>query len=344
MSAFRKWITKNSEWEYWPFWVFNFPVNFYFIWLAIRAKSFFFFSTSNPTIDLGGMIGEKKSQIFDLIPEKFYPKTFLAQNTTDYELKSFGRTLGYPLVAKPDIGERGNLVEVIRNEEQLLSYQKKVPVPFLLQEFVDYPIELGVFYIRKPLEEYGLVTSIVQKKFLSVMGDGTSDVQHLLSLDERAQRQVDITHHRLEDLLEKVPTKGEEVVVEPIGNHSRGTMFLDVTKEADKKLSMAFDKLAKQIDGFYYGRFDLKCNSIEELRELRNFSILELNGAGAEPAHIYHPGFSLIEAYRVVFRHYKLMAEISSQNKSRGFSYLTLKEGLRKLFILRNYNKRLKNV
>ena len=288
------------------------------------------------------MLGEKKSNIFDLIPREFYPKTLLVEDSEDVELQSFGKSLGYPLIAKPDIGERGHLIEVIQDEEQLLNYNGNVPVPFLLQEFVDYPIELGVFYVRKPSEEYGRVTSIVQKKFLSVIGDGISNVEDLLSKDERAQRQVDLAHDRLNGLLDKIPSRGEEVVVEHIGNHSRGTMFLDATKEADERMSTAFDKLAKQIDGFYYGRFDLKCNSFEELRELKEFSILELNGCGAEPAHIYQPGFSIIQAYRVVLDHFKMMAEVSDQNQKRGFPYLTLREGLKKLSILRKYNNRLK--
>jgi len=342
MSFFRRLITKIFQWEYWPFWVFNLPVNFYFIWLALKERSFFFFAASNPTIDFGGMIGEKKSEIFNLIPQEYYPKTILIDNHSADELKQVGLSVGYPFVAKPDIGERGNGVEVIRTEEDLLKYRSGMPVPFLVQEFANYPVELGVFYVRKPSEEMGKVTSIVQKKLLSVTGNGESTVRELLKSQIRASLQVDFEHTRLTHLLDKVPTLGEEIVVEEIGNHCRGTMFLDATFEADARLNEAFDRLAKQIDGFYYGRFDLKCRSFDDLRELKNFKIVELNGCGAEPAHIYQPGFSLMKAYGVVWVHFKWMAEVSRENKKLGTPYLTTRQGLKKLADLRGYNKQLR--
>jgi len=324
-------------------WVFYFPTNFYFIWLAIKERSFFFFSSSNPTIDFGGMIGEKKSEIFNLIPQEYYPKTILIDDHSADDLKQVGLSVGYPLVAKPDIGERGNGVEVIRTEEDLLKYRSDMPVPFLAQEFANYPVELGVFYVRKPSEAMGKVTSIVQKKLLSVTGDGESTVRELMKSQIRASLQVDFEHERLTHLLDKVPIVGEEIVVEEIGNHCRGTKFLDATCQADAHLNEAFDRLAKQIDGFYYGRFDLKCRSFDDLRELRHFKIVELNGCGAEPAHIYQPGFSLMKAYRVVWGHFKWMAEVSRENKKLGTPYLTTRQGLKKLADLRAYNKQLRS-
>lgn len=344
MSVFKRWAIQLFQWEFWPMWVFYFPINFYFIWLAIRSRSFFFFTSSNPTIDLGGMIGEKKSEIFDLIPQKYYPKTRLILDYSEQEVLAEGEGIGFPLIAKPDIGERGNGVELIRSKEELEKYKSKMQVPFLLQEFVDYPIELGVFYIRKPSEKVGRVTSIVQKQFLSVTGDGESPIRDLLQSNTRAVLQVDFEHERLGHILARIPPVGKEVVVEQIGNHCRGTMFLDATFESDERLNFAIDKLAKQIDGFYYGRFDLKCKSFEDLRELKNFSIVELNGCGAEPAHIYQSGFSLFKAYKVVFNHFKWMAEVSLENKKLGIPYLTTRQGLKKLSDLRAYNKRLKAV
>ncbi|MCP4460732.1 MAG: ATP-grasp domain-containing protein [Cytophagales bacterium] len=290
------------------------------------------------------MIGEKKSEIFNLIPQEYYPKTILLDDYSPKELIETEMEIGFPLIAKPDIGERGNGVEVIGSEEELKNYGAKMQVPFIIQEFIDYPIELGVFYVRKPSEKVGRITSIVQKKFLTVTGDGQSTFKDLLKSEKRAMLQVDFDHERLAHLLEIVPSNGEEVVVEQIGNHCRGTMFLDVTHEADERLNRAFDKLAKQIDGFYYGRFDLKCKSFEDLKELNNFSIVELNGCGAEPAHIYQPGFSLLKAYKVVFNHFKLMAEVSRENRKLGITYVSTRAGVKKLLDIRAYNKRLKAV
>lgn len=335
-------ITRIIHWEYWPFELFYFPVYFYFIWLAIRERSFFFFTASNPTIDFGGMIGEKKSTIFDLIPKEYYPKTILMDNFSEQELVQAGSTLSYPFIAKPDIGQRGDGVEVIQNDKELRRYGARMKVPFLLQEFVDYPMELGVFYVRNPSENFGKITSIVQKKFLSVIGNGYSTIEDLLKSQSRAVLQVDFFQKHINHVLNQIPPRDEEVIVEPIGNHCRGTTFLDVTSKVDKALTQAFDKLAKQIDGFYFGRFDLKCTSMEDLKDLKNFSIVELNGAGAEPAHIYQPGHSLFKAYKVVLNHFKMMADVSRENKKRGVKYCSLPSGLKKLLDILSYNRQLK--
>ncbi len=340
MTPWQKWKTRWFRWEFWPFWFFYFPVYFYFIWLSLRERSFFFFATANPTMDFGGMIGEKKSEIFKLIPQEYYPKTVLIGECDRTKLLQNALEIGYPLIVKPDIGERGRGVEVIHSEEELSKYSDHAKYDFLLQELVSYPLELGVFYVRFPSEEKGRITSIVSKEFLSVIGDGISSVKELLKTKERAELQLDVEHERWTHLLGRIPANGEEVIVEQIGNHCRGTMFLDATEEADKQLNNAIDQIAKRIEGFYYGRFDLKCQSFEDLRALKSFKIVELNGVGAEPAHIYQPGFSLFKAYGVVMRHYKWMARVARENKDLGVPYWSFRRGLKKLSDIRAYNRR----
>ena len=342
MQSLKDRISRLTKWEFWPFWFFYIPVGFYFIWLSIRSRSFFFFSASNPSMDFGGMIGEKKSEIFKTIPSEFYPKTALIDVDETPKAEELG--FSFPCIAKPDIGERGHGVELMHSQKELDQYSNRMKVPFLLQEFVEYPVELGVFYIREPDSSKGLVTSIVQKDFLSVVGDGKLSVEELLDGNLRARLQVDKDHERVKFLLDQIPKKGEVVVIEHIGNHCRGTKFLDVTFEIDQRLTDAIDRLAHQIDGFYYGRFDLKCKSIEQLKELKDFTIVELNGAGAEPGHIYQPGFSLWEAYKIVFWHFKLMGKICRANHKRGVSYWSFRDGIKKLLDIRAYNRLLMSV
>jgi hypothetical protein len=56
---------------------------------------------------------------------------------------------------------------------------------------------------------------------------------------------------------------------------------------------------------------------IEDLYEGK-VKIMELNGCGAEPAHIYHPGFPLWKAMGILFTHWKNIFRISMQNHKRG--------------------------
>lgn len=338
-----KLLVRLRNWEYWPFSVFYLPVFFYFGWLALKHRSLFFFSSSNPSIEFGGMFGEKKSEIFDLIPAQYIPKTkWIAAGDLESAME-IGKKMGFPLIAKPDIGERGIGVEKIDDIEELEAYVSKCPVHFLIQELIEYPLELGVFYVRLPNEKHGRVTSIVRKKFLTVQGDGKSSILELLKSIPRALLTANMESHFLTKHGADIPKKEEVVLIEPIGNHSRGTQFLNDAAFIDAELSRAIDRVAKEIPGFYFGRFDLKCKSYEDLKQLKHFKILELNGAGAEPGHIYEPGFSLIQAYTDIFWHLSVLADISSQNKKRGVPFWSFQRGYAKWRAHQRYNRLLSN-
>ncbi len=335
------WWIKLTHWEYWSFSVFYFPIYFYAAWLMLKARSFFFFSASNPGIENGGMLGESKMKIFDVIPDRYKPKTKLLDaniNQAEFDQLLEEMTLSYPFILKPDIGERGWMVKKITNQSQLRSYLSEIKVPFLVQEFIDWPIEMGVFYYRLPDEESGKVTSIVVKQMLTVIGDGHSTVKKLLIANPRSV----ITFKEIErtsgEIFEYVPENREMVEVVPIGNHCRGTTFLNGNHLINDKIHLAFDVAAKTYPGFYFGRFDMRCESIEEL-EKGNFLVLELNGCGAEPGHIYQPGYSLLQAYKDLIFHLDLMYVIASQNHKRGTPYMTVKEGVQLVKFLRQYNK-----
>ena len=160
---------------------------------------------------------------------------------------------------------------------------------------------------------------------LKLTGDGHSTLETLALNNWRAAKQWS----RLKFAVNpgRVLTKGEELLLEPIGNHSRGTTFLDGMKLIDDKLTEAMTTLFHQIEGeVYYGRFDILCRDIDGLKKLEDFVIVEFNGVGSEPAHIYQPGFSLLQAYRVLRSHIQIVGKISAAQRSRGVSSMTLRE------------------
>ena len=288
------------------------------------------------------MFGEKKSDIFKLIPEKFIPKT-IQVDQGDLEQAVFeAEKMSFPLIAKPDIGERGNWVRKIHNQQELKKYVDLCPVDFLLQEMVNFPIELGVFYIKYP-GEGGRLTSIVRKDFLSVVGDGERTIGELLRENTRVLMTVDLGSDYLKQIASNLPEKGECVLIEPIGNHCRGTKFLNDNDEIDPALTRAFNELAGQIPNLYFGRFDLKCQSYDDLKQLKNFKIMELNGAGSEPGHIYQPGYPLWKAYRDILWHLSVLSDISSLNCERGHSYWSFKQGIKKWKAHQKYNRLITN-
>ncbi len=324
--SLRRWYIKSFHWEYWPMWAVYLPVSFYYIYLALKARSLFFFSAANPSIETGGAFFESKWKIFQLIPTAYYPKTiYVAENETidKVQLALDAATINYPVIAKPDRGERGWLVQKINNIQELSNYLATVNIPFLIQEYVAYPLEFSVFYYRHPSGIKGCITSVTFKKLLTATGNGYSNIEELILQDDRSFLQ----YHRLKELnktdFNKVLQKGEKQVIVPYGNHVLGAEFLDYNFMIDEQMNTSFDIISKQIDGFYFGRFDLRCTSMEDLKQGKNIAIVELNGVGAEPAHIYQPGYSFFKAQNVLAQHYKMIFDAASYNKETGVKYMT---------------------
>lgn len=318
-----------TAWEYWPFGIVQFPLFIYWLWLSLRSRSLLFFSASNPTIVLGGMFGESKYDVLNLIPDRYKPRTILikAPATKAGVMEAIRKNnFSFPVIFKPDLGERGFMVKKISREDQIEPYLKSLDKDFLIQDFLDLPVELGVFYTRFPDEPEGKVTSVVIKDMLTVTGDGKSTLKQLILDKPRAKLQwakLSVAH--AERLNEVLPA-GDQFVLNSIGNHSLGTTFVNGEHLINPRLSETFDTISKQIDGFYFGRFDLRCASLSDLYE-GNIKIMELNGCGAEPAHIYHPGFSLWKAMGILFIHWRNIFLISMQNHKRGIPFTSFREG-----------------
>jgi hypothetical protein len=203
----------------------------------------------------------------------------------------------------------------------------EIKTDFLIQEFIDFPLEFGVFYIRRPNEEKGKVISITSKEMLKVVGDGKDTLEQLIKKNDRAKLQSERLKLIFSDQWNEVIPFGEEFELNTIGNHCLGTKFMNGNGLISPKLNESFNAISAQINGFYFGRYDLRCATLSDL-ENGSIKIMELNGCGAEPAHIYQPGFSLWEALGVLCRHWKTMYEISVENHQRGVPYLSFKEAM----------------
>ena len=314
-------LVKWLHYEYWPFWLFFLPMVPYWLYLSIRAMSFTYFTAANPGIAHGGVFGESKADILKKIDQKYLPKTLLFRKGTDIgvvleKLKHSG--LHFPVVVKPNVGERGTAVEKVDDDTALVSYLTENQVDFIVQEYVDYELELGVLYYRFPDRSETGITSIVVKEFLGVTGDGIATIRELINRNDRARLQLDKLQARFGKMLDIVPSNGEWVNLEPIGNHCRGTKFLSGMHLLNKQLVQIFDKISAGIDGFYFGRFDLKVKTVEDLHKGEHIQILELNGVTSEPAHIYDPSFHLLKAYREAARNMKVMFKVSQANRKLG--------------------------
>ena len=275
------------------------------------------------------MMGESKYEVLRRVPDPLKPQTLLIKLPTSVEeiLKKIEDSrLTFPLIFKPDLGERGWLVRRIDNREDIKNYLSEIKIDFIIQEFIDLPLEFGVYYVRFPSEEKGRVNSITAKEFLYVQGDGKKTLQELIFEKDRAVLQWESLREKYKNQLDAILPKGKKEVLISIGNHCLGTKFLNGNHLITSQLSESFDRISKNIDGFYFGRYDLRCATFEDL-EKGKVKIVELNGCGAEPSHIYHPGASLWSGVDDLITHWQNLYRVSKENHQRGVAYLSFQEG-----------------
>lgn len=333
MTGWKKrpfWI-RLLHWEYWSFDLIYLPIYPVFLFLCLRARSFFFFAAANPKIENGGFLGESKKDIHKLVPDSMQPATvFFERGTPPGEVleKLLDAGLGFPMIGKPDIGGRGRGVRKLVNKEAVLSYASDSPFDFLIQEFISYENEAGIFYWRLPGQKKGNISGIVHKEFLKVEGDGSRNIRDLLSDNPRGILQIPYLEKSEPDMLEHILYRGESFTVSPYGNHARGALFLDDSASVTSALVEVLDSVCSQIPEFYYGRLDVRYENRILLEKGKSFSIIEVNGAGSEPTHIYDPRHNLLFAWKEIIRHWFILYKISRVNHRLGHPYLSFQQGV----------------
>lgn len=330
----RLFFHKLIHWEYWPYQVVYIPIYFLWAYFSIKARTLFFFNASNPTIKNGGFINDSKIEIYDIIPQQFYPKTrWVAANATFLNVLKITQDAGlkYPMIAKPDMGLRGTAVKKIDSVADLESYASKADFDYVVQDLIPFSNEVGIFYVRYPDEKEGRITGIVAKEFLIITGNGFSTLEELIRANRRYEMQLQVLQQEYGSKLLEVLPKGESINLVPYGNHARGAKFIDSSGQITAKLTKAVNNMCLQIPGFYFGRLDIMYNSWEELENGENFLLVELNGASSEPTHIYDPKHSLFFAWKELARHIRYMFEISMINHKKGTPFLSRKEGMKQL-------------
>lgn len=279
----------------------------------------------------GGFVMDSKIEIYDLIPQKYYPKTKFVKEKIPFDdvisiLES--ATIKIPFIVKPDIGLRGSAVKKIHMLDELEAYHNKANFDYLVQDLIPYENEVGIFYVRFPHETHGRITGIVAKEFLIVEGDGFSTIEELLKANPRYEFQLKALEKEYGSQLKTILSNGEKRNLVPYGNHARGAKFLDYSHLISPQLTKVINEMCIQIPEFYFGRMDVMYTTWEELEQGENFSIVELNGAASEPTHIYDPKHSLFFAWKELARHITYMYKISVANHQRGFPYLSHKVGM----------------
>lgn len=315
------------------------PVGLRWFLLAIRYRSLTLPTVSNPMIETGGFMGESKGDVMNQVGEA--QRTWVAEFVTLHRNginaeSDVGRAvllmeekgLSFPIVAKPDIGWNGYGVRLVEDSVHLHKYIASFPSgeKMLLQRPVHHDGEAGVFYVRLPGEENGRIYSITLRYFPFVVGNGTSTLRDLIQNDPRTKMRADFylggkSNHLgfgKEDL-ENIPKEGELIRLAFIGSLRVGGLYRDASHLVTPELTQRFDAIAKSMPEFYYGRFDVRFESTDLLREGKGFTIIEINGAGAEAIQAWDPDVPLFKLYSEFFKAQSLLFKVAALNRKRGY-------------------------
>ncbi|MCB1166035.1 MAG: VTT domain-containing protein [Leptospiraceae bacterium] len=345
-----RFLPASSVFEFWHPSYFYIPIIGLYTWLCARYRSIGLPVAANPGIRMGGLIGESKQEIHDAcgpIARRYMLKSFafeLRRTSSDrFLLMSGGRvyeaalhTIGaicqriissnrmkFPLICKPDRGQRGDGVSFLSNHRELEirmqriagGLQRGASVRYIFQKKATSDCEAGVFYVRFPDRE-GRITSITLKAFPQIVGDGLHSLESLLKAPVLRSR-MRIYAGRMD--MDRVPARGEVVPLVRSGNHKQGCIFLDGESLQSEALRKAVDRICRDIPGFYFGRLDVRFPSVADLARGKNLEIVEINGAGAEATHIWDPRARILDSYASLFEHWKWVFAIGAENRKRGF-------------------------
>ena len=315
------------HWEFWPAWMFYPPVAIYCLWLSIKYRGLTLPTAANPGIFSGGMVGESKmatlSELVAGSPEFVAEAELIAGATMRERLISIRdicrrRQIAFPFILKPDVGQRGVGIQLIRTEAQAMRYLKQTNAPLVLQRYAPGPHEIGVFYYRFPDDSRGRVFAITEKVFPALTGDGKATIRELIWRDPRARYLAAKYLSRFTGRDEEVLAHGETLKLVEAGNHAQGCVFRDGMHLLTPALADRIDRISQKLTGFYIGRYDIRYSSESDLRAGIGFQIIELNGAASEATSIYDARNSLCAAYRTLFRQWDLVFAIGAANRRRG--------------------------
>jgi hypothetical protein len=317
-------VERWRRWEFWPMWLFYAPVALWILLLSVRYRGISTITAANPGIPDGGTVGESKFRILSKLPhDAIIPSALVGPDTASERVVHAldvmcQRAWSWPVVLKPDVGQRGVDVKLARSEAELRTYLIAQAGPVLIQPYHPGPFEAGVFYYRFPGTTRGRILSLTDKHFPFVIGDGRATLEELILAHPRYKLQAGTFLARFQPSLARVLAEGERLPLAVAGNHAQGTMFRDGRSLWTAALERRIDEIAQAYPGFYVGRFDVRYEDVDAFRAGRGLAIVELNGATAESTDIYDPDRSLLGAYRRLFQQWSIVFAIGAANRAAG--------------------------
>ncbi len=331
-------ITRTVRREWWPMWASYLPVIVGLPLLAVKGRGLLAFTACNPGIENGGgFVGERKSAILAKFPAgetRVLASLAIGPGGSEraaavIEAMATDEQLGaYPIVIKPDAGERGQGVRLARSDKDIEAFLEAEPGAAVLQRYHPGPHECGIFWMRKTKaddpraigQRDGFISSITLKEFQYLEGDGSSSIRRLIERHPRYRCQMRVFFKRFQDRLDEVLPEGERLLLSFAGSHCQGTRFVEGGHLHTDELESAINDIARSFanGGLDYGRFDIRYQSEAELKAGRGFAVVEVNGTTSEPTNMYDDTHSLLAAWGLLFSHWSQACRIGRERIKAG--------------------------
>jgi len=311
-----------------PKWLNLVPMVAQWVWLGVRHGSVTLPSCANPGITSGGLVGEGKLEYFAGMGPVARAATAEHIGVFNHADQSIGALLpmlasaglGFPLVAKPDLGWCGYGVSRLESADELANYLRDFPrdETFLLQRLLREPGEAGLFYMRDPGAASGELIGVLLRALPAVHGNGRDSIAELVAADTRLARAAAAGAHAFRVDGERIPAAGERVVLSTVASTRAGGAYLDGTHLVTPALVAAVDAVAMDMGAdFTVGRFDVRYPDRAALQR-GEFTIMEVNGAGSEAVHAWDPKYRIRDVYRIVFAKQRRLFRIGAEQRRRG--------------------------
>lgn len=325
-------LRRRTRWEYWPNWLVYAPVVPVLLFEALRRRSLLSFTACNPGIPLGGLALESKGEILDQMPQHASPGIAVAPYERLRRTQPIAERLATverwlasgAVVCKPDSGERGQGVAVVRDLAHARRWLEQCPIDGLVQRWIGGE-EFGVVWRRLPNGGCE-IRSLARKVPPVLRGDGTSTLQDLILADERTAPLAAFHLRQHGGRLDEVPAAGARVVLGELGTHCRGATFLDARSLRTPALAAAFAEFLRDAKGLDFGRFDVRVKDDDALRRGEGVWVLEFNGVTGEPAHMYQPGYPWWRGVVDLCAHWRAACATGCANSARGHRPARLRE------------------
>ncbi len=255
--------------------------------LGLRFRGLATYAAANPGLgEFGGVAGESKSALLAPFAGKpgLAPFAKIAPGAPADRLAAladFMRASGtaYPLVLKPDVAEGGVGIRIVHSDEEAARRLAALPAAVLAQPLATGR-EYELVWRRAPRAAAGRLLAVVEKRRVTVQGDGKHALERLIWASDAALNHAE-TFVRLNAGREDfVPAAGDRVTLCDLGSLEKGAQVSVRHGLADAAgANAAVNALAAGVPGVTWLRLDVRAES-EEAFAAGRFTVTEIEGAG----------------------------------------------------------------